>query len=468
MMVSIPKELQCPICNDLLEEAVMMPCCAGSACDLCARKGIVKSGSKCPVCEEEVVTAEDLIPYRLIRDKVDKYCKNTGYTKPTPNKSQVRPTLPDIVLPTLQGRTAPPSSPRSASSPRQSTPPVTPGTPLSPHHPSSGTPYSHHDKRNRRCSPEFSRYPGPTLLPPSHVLTQPTRTSFIDPSDDPLVAFEAAMRQLDAKKASQGRGRQGRSQEYRRGFRDRSRERYRDYSPLRSPDRFLRSYSSRGQEKSVNRSPSFPYQDHTWLGKCYSRESSGRRRRERCVADIPPETEEEKRERENFEKELARRECYEKKGEGNVPDRQEVLVSPSPSQNISPAVSYAQDLRRSIDPVGRDEEEHEGRGSQEYKSINMNIREVKKSSMIHGENENLDVRSKSRENLGSLGVCKPINTAETGKIRRSALASMDSSEDTLENRHKESKKLSPNHGDDDGMKSSMQENSRKKIQEKEI
>merc|ERR1719153_703347 len=86
--------------------------------------------------------------------------------------------------------------------------------------------------------------------------------------------------------------------------------------------------------------------------------------------------------------------------------------------------------------------------------------------MIHGENENLDVRSKSRENLGSLGVSKPTNTAETGKIRRSALASMDSSEDTLENRHKESKKLSPNHGDDDGMKSPMQENSRKKSKKK--
>merc|ERR1719209_783513 len=144
----------------------MMPCCAGSACDLCARKGIVKSGSKCPVCEEEVATAEDLIPYRLIRDKVDKYCRNTGYARPPPNnKSQVRATLPDIVLPTLQGRTAPPSSPRSASSPRQSTSPGTPGTPLSPHHPSSGTPYLYHDKSNRRCSPEYSgfhkMFPGP-------------------------------------------------------------------------------------------------------------------------------------------------------------------------------------------------------------------------------------------------------------------------------------------------------------------
>ena len=87
-MASIPKEFQCPICNDLLKEVVLMPCCAGSACDSCARKGIVNSGvSKCPVCDEEVATAEDLIPYRLIRDKVDKYCRNTGYARPPPNNS---------------------------------------------------------------------------------------------------------------------------------------------------------------------------------------------------------------------------------------------------------------------------------------------------------------------------------------------------------------------------------------------
>ena len=42
----------------------------GSACDECARAGIVKSvGSRCPVCGEGA-SVEELIPYRLIRDKV--------------------------------------------------------------------------------------------------------------------------------------------------------------------------------------------------------------------------------------------------------------------------------------------------------------------------------------------------------------------------------------------------------------
>merc|ERR1719206_1161363 len=190
-----------------------MPCCAGSACDCCARKGL-SNVSKCPVCEEEVVTAEDLIPYRLLRDRVEKYSRSTGYTKQRPSNSQVRPTLPDIVLPTLHGRTAPPPTPKKASSPLHSTPPVSPGTPLSPHRPSPGTP---HYPKNKRCLSDYSRsnqtISGPTLLPPSHVLTQPThRVSIIDPSEDPLAAFEAAMRQLDAKKARRG---QGRSDDYR-------------------------------------------------------------------------------------------------------------------------------------------------------------------------------------------------------------------------------------------------------------
>ena len=68
--VTVPDELLCPICKELLTDAVMMPCCAGSACDDCARTGIVESeGSKCPVCGD-VANPEELIPYRMYREKV--------------------------------------------------------------------------------------------------------------------------------------------------------------------------------------------------------------------------------------------------------------------------------------------------------------------------------------------------------------------------------------------------------------
>ena len=63
-------ELLCPICKELLSDAVMMPCCAGSACDDCARTGIVESeGCKCPMCGD-MANPEELIPYRMYREKV--------------------------------------------------------------------------------------------------------------------------------------------------------------------------------------------------------------------------------------------------------------------------------------------------------------------------------------------------------------------------------------------------------------
>ena len=31
----VPKELQCRICNDLLTDAVLIPCCGNSYCDDC-------------------------------------------------------------------------------------------------------------------------------------------------------------------------------------------------------------------------------------------------------------------------------------------------------------------------------------------------------------------------------------------------------------------------------------------------
>ena len=43
---------------------------SGSACDECARNGIIENeGGRCTVCGE-VANPEELIPYRLFRDKV--------------------------------------------------------------------------------------------------------------------------------------------------------------------------------------------------------------------------------------------------------------------------------------------------------------------------------------------------------------------------------------------------------------
>ena len=36
--MELPAELVCPLCGYLLEDAVMLPRCAASACNLCARE----------------------------------------------------------------------------------------------------------------------------------------------------------------------------------------------------------------------------------------------------------------------------------------------------------------------------------------------------------------------------------------------------------------------------------------------
>ena len=285
MQVQIPADLICPICKELLKDAVMMPCCAGSACDECGRNGIIDSeGSRCPVCGEQA-NPEELIPYRLFRDKVDRFRNQTGYSKPSaaPAPAPVKPTLPDIVLPdpadsnfkfdSLMGHRAAPGS-QAVKPPdlnlygKSGTTDTTntPGTPLSdsssspylhsnsplpenvqprprsPHTPtatpppaSPGTPTAHSPARPRTPPipppvrtapapavilpgvdttvppPSFTRLP-PSLAhyPPPHLIAPPPAPApfkpLINPAEDPLAAFEAAMRKLDSKKASRVRG----------------------------------------------------------------------------------------------------------------------------------------------------------------------------------------------------------------------------------------------------------------------
>ena len=154
--------------------------------------------------------------------------------------------------------------------------------------------------------PMFKAGPPPVLLPhqlshapppmypppPTHVVTYtqpPAPSHVINPSEDPLAAFEAAMRKLDSKKAGRGRSP---PRAYQDRLRSRSRERYRDYydgdrggydrGREYSPRRRSPGYYSPPRRGPVRRSP--------------SPGSKGGLKR-RFVADIPPETEQERRDR---------------------------------------------------------------------------------------------------------------------------------------------------------------------------
>ena len=137
----------------------------------------------------------------------------------------------------------------------------------------------------------LSQPPGPHYPPPSHLVPPPTQyhhppPALINPAEDPLAAFEAAMRKLDSKKASRGRSP---PRAYQDRARSRSRERYRDYydrSRDYSPRRRSPGYYSpprRGDSRAPPRRSPTP-------GK-------GGSSRRRFVHEIPPETDQEKRER---------------------------------------------------------------------------------------------------------------------------------------------------------------------------
>ena len=104
--LQIPEHLKCPECQDLFKDAVMMPSCACTLCDECARDALTKdenSTKACPVCGEPDNSPDDLIPVRQVRDQVRKF--RNSHSKQTEEQSESvkkvkekekMPSLPDI------------------------------------------------------------------------------------------------------------------------------------------------------------------------------------------------------------------------------------------------------------------------------------------------------------------------------------------------------------------------------------
>ncbi|XP_029652282.1 E3 ubiquitin-protein ligase RBBP6 isoform X2 [Octopus sinensis] len=81
-VVSAPSELLCPLCNELLTDAVVIPCCGNSFCDECVRNALLDSEDhECPSCHEIDVSPDKLISNILLRQAVINYHNQTGYTK---------------------------------------------------------------------------------------------------------------------------------------------------------------------------------------------------------------------------------------------------------------------------------------------------------------------------------------------------------------------------------------------------
>ncbi|CAB1438794.1 unnamed protein product [Pleuronectes platessa] len=74
----IPQEFMCPICNDVMTNAVVIPCCGYSYCDLCIRMALMYP------CKHAGVSPDTLIPNNLLRQRVNNY-KNANASEDAPD-----------------------------------------------------------------------------------------------------------------------------------------------------------------------------------------------------------------------------------------------------------------------------------------------------------------------------------------------------------------------------------------------
>ncbi|XP_060946732.1 E3 ubiquitin-protein ligase RBBP6-like, partial [Limanda limanda] len=83
----IPEELLCLICQDLLSDAVVIPCCGNSYCDDCIRTTLLDSEEHvCPTCSQSDVSPDTLIANKFLRQAVNNFKKEQGQSKSLPVK----------------------------------------------------------------------------------------------------------------------------------------------------------------------------------------------------------------------------------------------------------------------------------------------------------------------------------------------------------------------------------------------
>ncbi|XP_077591562.1 uncharacterized protein LOC144209190 [Stigmatopora nigra] len=80
--VPVPKDFQCLICRDLLVDSVVIPCCGNSYCDDCIRTALLDSEDHvCPTCNQSDVSPDTLIANKSLRQAVNNFEKEKGYTR---------------------------------------------------------------------------------------------------------------------------------------------------------------------------------------------------------------------------------------------------------------------------------------------------------------------------------------------------------------------------------------------------
>uniref|UniRef100_A0A8C5H073 RING-type domain-containing protein n=3 Tax=Gouania willdenowi TaxID=441366 RepID=A0A8C5H073_GOUWI len=79
---TVPEELLCLICRDMLCDAVVIPCCGNSYCDECIRSALLDSQDHvCPTCNQTDVSPDSLFANKFLRQAVSSFDKDQGNTQ---------------------------------------------------------------------------------------------------------------------------------------------------------------------------------------------------------------------------------------------------------------------------------------------------------------------------------------------------------------------------------------------------
>ncbi|XP_060939390.1 E3 ubiquitin-protein ligase RBBP6-like, partial [Limanda limanda] len=137
----IPDELLCPICNDLMRDAVVIPCCGNSFCDDCIRTALLDSKEHiCFTCRQSDVSPDNLVINRGIRKAVSKISCGLGYSQhlckqvqqaalPPPRLQMFRPLHSRQQDPLLANVTHPPPAIVPTAAPQTQVQPPAPSPP---------------------------------------------------------------------------------------------------------------------------------------------------------------------------------------------------------------------------------------------------------------------------------------------------------------------------------------------------
>ncbi|KAJ1979188.1 Retinoblastoma-binding protein [Dimargaris verticillata] len=75
--MSVPKDLQCPLCHELLRDAVKTPCCHTTFCDECITRSLLDTDPErhfiCPQCHKSGVTPDQLVADPVLRQRTERH-----------------------------------------------------------------------------------------------------------------------------------------------------------------------------------------------------------------------------------------------------------------------------------------------------------------------------------------------------------------------------------------------------------